>query len=136
MNKNQKAISYITLGVTNLQNMQNFYCALGFELHTASDNPEHPYAMYKCGNIILALYPRHLLTKQSGCAVDGINQAVSISLNVENKSDVDDFLVMVKHQQSKITRDAFEPDWGGYCGYFQDPEGNLWEVVWNEKFIF
>ena len=136
MKNKLKAISYITLGVTDLERMQRFYTALGFESYAEGGNPEHPYVMYKCGNIILALYPRHLLAKQSGCTIEGENQVMSISLNVEQRSDVDDFLEKAKQHQAKISREAFMPDWGGYCGYFKDPEANLWEVVWNEKYRF
>jgi len=131
-----KAISYITLGVTDLNKMQIFYSALGFIIHRESDNADHPYIMYKCGNVILALYPKNLLARQSGCRVGGNNQAVSISLNVEYKTDVDDILLMVKKKHATVTREAFQPEWGGYCGYFQDPETNLWEVVWNPEYSF
>ena len=131
-----KAISYLTLGVTDLKKMQSFYNSLDFELYKYRNNTEHPYVMYKCGNVILALYPNHLLAKQSGCIVEGTNQAMSISLNVENILDVDEILLKAKQQNAIITRQAFEPEWGGYCGYFQDPETNLWEVVWNPDYLF
>lgn len=136
MKPDQKAISYLTLGVTDLDKMRAFYTALDFELQAESDNADHPYVMYKCGNVILALYSKHLLAKQSGCTIEGTNQAMSISLNVEMKTDVDDFLLKAKQQNANITRQAFEPGWGGYCAYFQDPETNLWEVVWNPKYTF
>ena len=131
-----KTISFLTLGVTDLNNMQNFYNALGFELHKHSVKTEHPYVMYKCGNVILALYPKHLFAKQSGCTTQGTNQAMSISLNVENMNDVDEILLKAKQQNAIITRQPFEPEWGGYCSYFQDPENNLWEVVWNPEYSF
>jgi hypothetical protein len=136
MNHIQRAISYITLGVSDLETMQDFYTALGFELQKNSDDQEHPYAMYKSGSVFLALYPKHLLAEQSGTDISGENSALSISLNVENKQAVDDLLLLVKEQKAEVSRNPFEAKWGGYCGYFKDPEGNLWEVVWNEGYQF
>ena len=138
MNSNNRAISYITLAVTDLKTMQQFYDALGFELHAQSDSEDHPYVMYKSGVLILALYPKHLLAKQSGCLIgeSNSNSAMSLSLNVESRAIVDDTLALAKKLNAEITREGFEPIWGGYCGYFKDPENNLWEIVWNERFVF
>jgi len=138
MNSNNSAISYITLAVTDLKTMQQFYDALGFKLHAQSDGEVHPYVMYKSGALILALYPKHLLAKQSGCLIDESNSngAMSLSLNVESKESVDDYMALAKTLYAEITREGFVPAWGGYCGYFKDPENNLWEIVWNERFVF
>lgn len=131
-------ISYITLGVTDLERMQEFYTALEFKLHSQSDDESHPYVMYKSGAIVLALYPKHLLEKQSGCSMSEAaeNTAMSLSLNVESKKIVEAKLELAEGLGAKITRKGFEPAWGGYCGYFKDPENNLWEIVWNERFSF
>ena len=131
-------ISYITLAVTDLKNMRQFYSALGFTPYTESDNEAHPYTMYKSGELILALYPKYLLAKQAGCSINESNSngAMSLSLNVDSKEAVDNVLAIAKQLNADVTREGFEPDWGGYCGYFKDPENNLWEIVWNERFIF
>ncbi len=138
MNSKNNVISYITLAVTDLDKMQQFYDALGFKLHAQGDSEDHPYVMYKSGALILALYPKHLLAKQSGCLIDESNSngAMSLSLNVGSKELVDDYLALAKKLNAEITREGFEPAWGGYCGYFKDPENNLWEIVWNERFVF
>ncbi|MEH6455516.1 MAG: VOC family protein [Cocleimonas sp.] len=137
-NSNNKVISYITLAVTDLEKMQQFYDNLGFNLHAKGESEEHPYSMYKSGAVILALYPKHLLAKQSGCLIDETNNnvAMSLSLNVGSKEKVDKYLTLAKKLNGEITRDGFEPAWGGYCGYFKDPENNLWEIVWNDRFVF
>jgi len=131
-------ISYITLAVTDLPKMQKFYNGLGFTIYKQSDASDHPYVMYRSGELVLALYPKHLLAVQSGVEIDSETQngALSLSLNVKNKENVDEILRLVKALNAEITRDGFEPQWGGYCGYFQDPEQNLWEVVWNDAFVF
>jgi len=138
MNKSRAVISYITLGVSDLKRMQRFYTVLGFKLHAHSDAEDHPYVMYKSGGLILALYPKHLLAKQAACSIEdfAVNNTMSISLNVESRELVDSYLVLAKQQNAEITRESFEPAWGGYCGYFKDPENNLWEIVWNERFVF
>lgn len=127
-------ISYITLGVTNLELMSSFYQSLGFSLLRKSEKPDHPYCMFSSACIVLALYPKHLLAKQAGCDISGLNASISISLNVKEKSLVDDYLKLADSQGAQITRQAFTPDWGGYCGYFKDPEENLWEIVWHQHF--
>lgn len=132
------SISYITLAVTDLEKMQQFYSTLGFKEYKQSDDVNHPYTMYQSGTVILVLYPKHLLAKQSGCLMDESysNGAMSLSLNVESKTAVDNVLSLAKQLNAEVTREGFEPEWGGYCAYFKDPEKNLWEIVWNEKFIF
>jgi len=138
MNQNNSVISYITLGVTDLLVMQRFYDGFGFELYKQSNDDEHPFVMYKSGALILALYPKQLLAKQAGMTIANVdtNVAMSLSLNVDSKSAVDDLLHKAQQLNAEITREGFEPAWGGYCGYFKDPENNLWEIVWNEKFVF
>lgn len=133
-------ISYITLAVTDLKKMQQFYDGLGFKLHSQSDNQAHPYTMYKSGALIFALYPKALLAKQAGCLIDSAatnnSAAMSLSLNVESKAMVDNYLNLAKQLNAEVTKKSFEPAWGGYCGYFKDPEKNLWEIVWHEHFTF
>ncbi len=89
-------------------------------------------------SLILALYPKHLLAKQAGCSIDESNSngAMSLSLNVESKVAVDSVIALAKQLNAEVTREGFESDWGGYCGYLKEPENNLWEIVWNEHFVF
>ena len=136
---NHKAlISYITLAVTDLNKMKSFYSDLGFELYSESEDINHSFTMYKSGSLILALYSKQLLAKQAGIFIENsdTNNALSLSLNVDSKQAVDFFLKKAKQVNTEITKEGFEPVWGGYCGYFKDPENNLWEIVWNEKFVF
>ncbi len=88
------------------------------------------------GSMLLALYPKALLEKQAGCVIGNANTAMSLSLNVSNKKLVDAFIERADLSGAQITRKPFQPEWGGYCGYFKDPEGNLWEIVWHEKYLF
>ena len=137
MTNSKNVISYITLGVNDLVKMHRFYSALGFDL-LSQGGAEHPYVLFKSGAIVLALYPKHLLAKQAGCEIAewNNNSAMSLSLNVENKQQVDHIIALAIKHSAKLTRQGFEPAWGGYCAYFKDPENNLWEIVWHEKFAF
>lgn len=134
MDKTDSLISYITLGVTQLEVLKEFYSALGFTIIRESKQPNHPFCMFSSGSIVLALYPKPLLAKQAGCEILGKNSAMCLSLNVKHQSSVGAYLETAHAHGAKISRQPFIPDWGGYCGYFHDPEGNLWEVVWHENF--
>ena len=136
MKKTRFRLSYITLGVTNFTQMFAFYKSLGFSINKLSKNPEHPFAMFEMGSMILALYPKALLGKQAGCVLGSRNSAMSVSLNVSEKGQVDAFLRLAELKGATITQWPFQPEWGGYCGYFKDPEYNLWEVVWHESYQF
>ena len=138
MRQSNHIISYLTLAVENLELMEDFYTGLGFALHSKSKDIDHPYAMYKSGALILALYPKELLEKQSGCSIKDFegNNSIALSLNVKDKDKVDDYLILAESLNAQITRKGFEPVWGGYCAYFKDPENNLWEITWHQKFIF
>ncbi len=136
MKQTRFRLSYITLGVTNFTEMFSFYQSLGFPVYKHSKNPEHPYVMFEMGSMILALYPKALLEKQAGSVLGCRGSAVSISLNVSDKVQVDTFLQLASMKGATITQWPFQPEWGGYCGYFKDPECNLWEVVWHESYQF
>ncbi|OQK17385.1 hypothetical protein AU255_05760 [Methyloprofundus sedimenti] len=114
--------------------MYAFYQSLGFPLHKLGNNPEQPFAMFAMGSVVLALYPKALLAKQAGCKIEGQNTTMSLSLNVAHKSRVDAVLNLATAHGATITRRPFQPEWGGYCGYFKDPEGNLWEIVFHENY--
>ncbi|HIG64184.1 MAG TPA: VOC family protein [Methyloprofundus sp.] len=134
MKQQQMRLSYITLAVTDFPSMFVFYQALGLPVHKLGKDPEQPFAMFAMGSLILALYPKALLAKQAGCAIEGDNSALSLSLNVADKNQVNITLELALAHGARITRTPFQPEWGGYCGYFKDPEANLWEVVWHEKY--
>ena len=132
----QISLSYITLAVTDFPGMFAFYQSLGFPVHKLGKNPEQPFAMFSMGSLILALYPKSLLAKQAGCAIEGDNTSMSLSLNVAKQSQVNAMLELAQAQGASITQEPFQPEWGGYCGYFKDPEANLWEIVWHENYLF
>jgi catechol 2,3-dioxygenase-like lactoylglutathione lyase family enzyme len=127
----QPRVSLITLGVRDLERCQRFYRdGLGWPLSSASVEGE--VAFFKSGGAILALWHRAELLNDAGLSGDGSGfGGVALAHNVSGKAEVDDVLRQAEAAGGTVTRAAVETDWGGYNGYFADPEGFVWEVAWN-----
>ncbi|MHB8746934.1 MAG: VOC family protein, partial [Gammaproteobacteria bacterium] len=83
-------------------------------------------------NLKLALYPRQSLSKDSGLPLANSGALeFSIGHNVSSKPEVDAVMQQAKDAGATIVKIAQDTFWGGYAGYFQDPDGHLWEVAWN-----
>jgi catechol 2,3-dioxygenase-like lactoylglutathione lyase family enzyme len=84
------------------------------------------------GGLMLALYPRRELAKDAGLP-DSAPSSVEFSLGylVESESAVDDLLSRAAAAGASVTEPARRRPWGIYSGYFRDPDGHLWEVIWN-----
>lgn len=84
------------------------------------------------GDLILALYPRSELAKDAGNAV-GVPSSTEFSLGylAGSKEEVDQILNDAKQAGATLTDTAHDRPWGIYSGYFKDPDGHLWEVIWN-----
>lgn len=82
----------------------------------------------------LAIWPRKSLAHDSGLPL-GAPSATGFSLghNVSSKEDVDAVMAQAKKAGATIVKPAQDTFWGGYAGYFQDPDQHLWEVVWNPQ---
>jgi len=82
----------------------------------------------------LAVWLRKSLAHDSGISL-GIPSATEFSLghNVSSKAEVDAVMTQAKDAGAIIVKPAQETFWGGYAGYFQDPDQHLWEVVWNPQ---
>jgi catechol 2,3-dioxygenase-like lactoylglutathione lyase family enzyme len=80
----------------------------------------------------LAIWPRKSLSKDSGLPL-GRSSATEFSIghNVASKTEVDSVMQQARGAGANIVKAAQDTFWGGYAGYFQDPDGHLWEVAWN-----
>jgi catechol 2,3-dioxygenase-like lactoylglutathione lyase family enzyme len=80
----------------------------------------------------LALWPRASLAHDAGLPV-GPRSTTELSLghNVGSKAEVDAVMAEATAAGARVVKAAADTFWGGYAGYFQDPDGHLWEVVWN-----
>ncbi|HEX6015199.1 MAG TPA: VOC family protein [Geminicoccaceae bacterium] len=85
-------------------------------------------------DLILALYPTASLAKDAGIVATGARLgAVSIGHVVGSKAEVDAVMADARRAGATVTDPARERFWGGYSGYFHDPDGHLWEVAWNPE---
>ena len=130
-----QSISFITLGVSDVQQSREFYRKMGFTEDRRSN--EH-VVFYDLGGHFLALFSRHALAEDAGVpsAPEGQGLASSLSHNVRNASEIDSILQLAELSGGTILKNASAPPWGGMRGYFADPDGFAWEVAWTPEFVF
>jgi catechol 2,3-dioxygenase-like lactoylglutathione lyase family enzyme len=131
-------ITVITLAVDNLETSLRFYRdGLGFKTEgIIGENFGHGAVAFfdLQGGLKLALWPRKSLAHDSGLPAGPANPTeLSIGHNVASKSEVDSVMTEAQRAGAIIVKPAQDTFWGGYAGYFQDPDRHLWEVVWNPQ---
>lgn len=129
-------ITVITLGVNDLETSLRFYRdGLGFPTEGIIGS-EFEYGavvfIQLQPGLRLALWPRQSISHDTGLPV-GPASATEVTLghNVGSKTEVDAIMKQAADAGAVIVKPAQDTFWGGYSGYFQDPDGHLWEVVWN-----
>ena len=123
-------LNIVTLGVKNLERAIRFYKdGLGWPMSCISGGD---FAIFKISTgTALALYPRHLLAKDA-CVEDfGGFGGITLAQNVSSKEEVDRALLQALKAGGTLLKAASDAEWGGYSGYFADPDGHPWEVAWN-----
>jgi catechol 2,3-dioxygenase-like lactoylglutathione lyase family enzyme len=128
----EQRISLITLGVSDLKLSREFYERLGWRRSMANTEG---IVFFQAGGMALALYPRPALAKDANVAPESQGfGGVTLAYNTRNHDEVDSVLKEAKAAGATIVKPAQEAFWGGYSGYFSDPDGFLWEVAWNPEF--
>ena len=132
-------ISIITLAVNDLEKSLAFYRdGLGLETNgiIGTEFEGGAVVFFKMkGGLILALWPKKELAKDANVALAPSSPAeFSIAHNVNSKEEVDAVMEQAKKAGATITKTAQDTFYGGYAGYFQDPDGHLWEIAWNPQF--
>jgi len=128
----EQRVSIITLGVADLTRSREFYERLGWRRSMAK---AEGVVFFQAGGMALALFPRHELAKDANIASEGHGfSGISLAYNARNREEVDAVLAEAKAAGAKLLKPAQEAFWGGYSGYFSDPDGFLWEVAWNPSF--
>ncbi|USE83591.1 VOC family protein [Acinetobacter tibetensis] len=129
-------LSVLTLAVHDLQASLNFYCqGLGFEsegiIGQEFENGAVAFIELQSG-LKLALWPQQSLSADTGLALTPIcPTGFSLGHNVGSAAEVDAIMTQAAQAGATITKAAQATFYGGYAGYFQDPNGHLWEIVWN-----
>jgi catechol 2,3-dioxygenase-like lactoylglutathione lyase family enzyme len=123
-------VTVVTLGVRDLSRSRAFYCeGLGYEASSASNEN---IVFLRGGGIVLSLFGRDALAHDANLAPAGSGFAgVALARNVKSRAAVDAALEVVKKAGGTILKPAREAFWGGYSGYFADPDGHLWEIAHN-----
>ncbi len=125
-------ISLITLGVSDLVRSTAFY-KQGLSLPTKEEFEGVIFLNLR--GTWLALYPREALAADAHVSAAGKGfSGFTLAHNVKSKEAVDSVIEQAKAAGATILKPAQDTDWGGYSGYFVDPDGYLWEVAWNPHF--
>ncbi|HEY8503713.1 MAG TPA: VOC family protein [Gemmataceae bacterium] len=125
-------ISFVTLGVTDLERATHFYEGV---LRLPRRPTPEGVAFFEMGATWLALYPREMLAADAGVPAEGSGfPGFALAHNVRSPEAVDRLLAEVAATGGRVLKPGRKTDWGGYAGYFADPDGFLWEVAWNPDF--
>lgn len=129
-------ISVLTLGVADLQRSVAFYRdGLGFATEGIIGHEfEHGAVAFfgLSGGLKLALWAQADLSHDTGLPMMPVSStALSIGHNVARREEVDACMTVAARAGAEVVKSAQDTFYGGYAGYFRDPDGHLWEIVWN-----
>jgi uncharacterized protein len=125
-------LTLITLGVGEIARARKFYEALGFKAGRAS---EESVTFLPAGGVVLALFGRAALAEDATVADSKPGfSGVALAHNARSEADVDKAMAEAIAAGAKLVKPAGQTFWGGYAGYFADPDGHLWEVAHNPYF--
>lgn len=132
-------LTVLTLGVDDLDRSLRFYRdGLGLPtpgiIGTEFDHGAVAFFDLQAG-VKLAIWPRDSISHDSGLPVSAPSPAeFTLGHNVASRKEVDDVMAQALSAGATIVQPAHPTFYGGYAGYFQDPDGHLWEVIWNPDF--
>jgi catechol 2,3-dioxygenase-like lactoylglutathione lyase family enzyme len=129
----------ITIGVDDLERALRFYrdgLGLRTEGIIGKEFEHGAVAFFDLqAGLKLAIWPRASIAHDSGLPLSSPSPTdFTIGHNVNSKAEVDAVMEQAKNAGAVIVKRAQDTFWGGYAGYFQDPDRHLWEVVWNPQF--
>lgn len=125
----QPRVTFVTLGVADMARARQFYERLGF---AASSTSTETVTFFDAGGIVLALFGRSALAEDAH-VTDGTAgfPGVALAHNVRSDAEVDAVLAEAVAAGARLLKSGQRVFWGGYSGYFADPDGHLWEVAHN-----
>jgi len=133
-------LTLVTIGVDDLERSLRFYRdGLGLKTEgIVGTNFEHgAVAFFELqAGLKLAIWPRKSIAHDSGLPPGGPSATeFTLGHNVSSKAEVDVVMEQAGRAGAVIVKPAHETFWGGYAGYFQDPDRHLWEVAWNPHWV-
>ena len=125
----EQRLSLVTLGVADLAQSRAFYeGGLGW----SGESPDNEVVFYQLPGMVLALWSRAELAQDANVTDTGATfSGVTLAHNARVKDDVDMLLAQAVDAGGTLLKIAYETSWGGYSGYFADPDGHTWEVAFN-----
>ena len=136
----QPRITLITLGVDDLERAVRFYRdGLGLKTDgiVGTEFAYGAVAFFDLqAGLKLALWPRTSIAHDTGLTLASPSStAFTLGHNVASKGEVDAVMAQATRAGAVVVQPAHDTLWGGYAGYFQDPDGHLWEVAWNPQWV-
>ena len=124
-------ISLITLGVMDLERSLKFYRdGLGFKTHNYKESDD--VVFFELEGTWFSIYPKKKLAEDAAVSSTGSGfSGITIAHNVSSKAEVDEVFKLALSVGAKAVKNPQDVFWGGYSGYFADPDGYLWEVAYN-----
>ena len=129
-------MTVITLGVTDLRKAKAFYKAV---LGTPPNASDDAIVFIELPGTWLALYPLDKLAEDISPHVPAVRKGfsgVTLAHNAQSRDDVARIMRRAESAGARIVKEPQETFWGGFSGYFADPDGYYWEVVWGPMFAF
>lgn len=141
--KLEPRISIIGLYVSDLQRSYDFY-AKGLGFPTTRKPEDGAWIGFRLNGICFCIYPYEELKAENlkraidaRRALDGsLMPGIGLAYNTREKGEVTEVLKLAERSGGKIEKEPEETFWGGFSGYFSDPDGHLWEVAWAESWEF
>lgn len=132
-------INLICLGVRDMAKSLAFYRAIGFQTYETADNP--PIVFFDTQGSKLELYPIQALAEDINADAppkvgEGTFGGITLACNMKSEQEVDAFMQTVTVQGGVVVKQPQRVSWGGYSGYFQDPDGYYWEVAYGPNWQF
>ena len=126
----EQRFSFITLGVADLERAEAFYRALGWT--PSSYGEGKGIVFFQLPGMVFSLFPRHELAEDAHVADSKPGfSGVTLSYNTRTQGEVDAVIDQAIGAGATLTKPAGKAFWGGYMGYFSDPDGHLWEICYN-----
>lgn len=125
----QPRLTLVTLGVDNVAKARAFYEKLGF-IASSDSNPH--VAFFDAGGVVLALFGRTALADDAQVENSPLGfSGVTLAHNAASEVQVDAMMAKALAAGASLKKTAGKTFWGGYAGYFADPDGHLWEIAHN-----